>query len=374
MRVLQINSIFSAGGVDTQTLELCRGLMERGVEVALAIRGAAGMRSQARRLTGLTVHALPESRVAFARGAARVIRRWAPQIVHAHHGRDYWPAILASRFARRGSRVVVSRHLMGRNRLITRWGLLHCADMVAVSDAVRDLQAASLHGPRARLHRVYGGIDTSRFQPVGAAAGAVAKARFGWSVDAVVFAVLGFFHPPRGKGQMEFLRAAASLYEGCRDARFLIVGAGDLLPRMQEFIAGHGLEGVARIEGWQSDVMSVLAGVDVVVYPAIDPEALPVVPWEALAAGIPVIASRVGGLGEAFVQAQHGLFVPPADVPALTAAMHTLAEDAAVRRRYGASGREYVLAERSTASYAARMLALYDAVLRHSRDAVIGCG
>lgn len=367
MHVLQVNSIFQGGGVDNQTYELARGLVETGIQTTLAVTAKARLTALAQTVPGLSIATLPPERVPFARALSRLIRRLHPDIVHVQHGRDYWPAVIANWLAGTGSRVVVSRHLMGVVSAPSRIFLLRVANVVAVSNAVRDVLASTLHGPRGHLHRIYGGVDCVHFQPPTLAAIGAAKAAHGWTADTVVFGVLGFFNPPRGKGQLEFLSAAAQVHRRHPQSRFLIAGAGGLLPRMQEMIAEAGLQQVCVVAPWQNDVREALAAIDVLVYPAVEPEALGIALWEAMACGRPVIGSALGGIPEAFIDGRHGRLVPAGDVTALTEAMNTLADDAALRRLWGDAARRHVMERFSTTTHAANMAGLYRAILLRSR-------
>lgn len=362
MRVMQVNSILNGGGVDNQTLELCKGLLDIGVKVSLATSEDANLLDQARHITGLEVHALRSTRPAFTRALRACMRTWRPHVAHAHHGGDYSPTAIAACQSGCSPQVVVSRHLMHPNRLISRRFLLSCADMVAVSKAVYAVQNATLSGPRERLHQIYGGVDCTRFVPSNVAAHAAAKAEQGWDPDTIVFGVPGYFNPPRGKGQMEFLQAVVEVHDVQPAARFVVVGSGGLLEPMQAFIADNQLQNVVRIIAWQSDVRSLFAGIDVLVYPVVEPEALGIVLWEAMACGLPVIASNLGGVSEAFEDERHGLLVPPGDVERLAAAMQQLGASSDLRRRYGEAGRSHVQKHYSTPVQAAHMLALYNTI------------
>lgn len=367
LRVFQVNSIFNGGGVDNQTLELARGLVDVEVETALAVTANARMTPAAQAVSGLHVETLPSERLAFARGLSRLIRRLRPDIVHTHHGRDYWPTIIATWLAGTGAKVVVSRHLMGVVSKPSRALLLRAVDVVAVSQAVRGVLEATLRGPAGRLHQIYGGVDCTRFQPPAVGVAASAKAAHGWSADTVVFGVLGYFNPPRGKGQLEFLKAAEPVYRRYPQSRFLIVGAGGLQQPMQQMIEQAGMQEVCSIVPWQDDVRTVLAALDVLVYPAIEPEALGIALWEAMACGLPVIGSALGGIPEAFIDRQHGRLLPADNVGMLVEAMCGLAADATQRKLWGSTAHRYVLERFSTPIHAANMIALYRTILQRSR-------
>ncbi|MBI3876237.1 MAG: glycosyltransferase family 4 protein, partial [Verrucomicrobia bacterium] len=337
------------------------GLRELGVDVTLAIAAGSRWEHMAREL-GVPVETFPQKsplKFAMMQRVAALIRERGFDILHAHQGRDYWPSVIAARLAMRGTRVVVTRHMMTRPRTVSRWLLLRCADVIAVSCAVEEVQLRELRGPRARLHQIYGGIDTVKFQPQRTAAMEAFRRERGWGADAVVFGVVGAFDLPGGKGQREFFEAAARLKDEFPRARFAVIGAGTMESLLREQIASRGLGGIATMIPFTNDIVTAIGALDVLVHPAVGTEALGLVLWEAMASGKPVIASRLHGIPEAFIEGEHGLLVPPGDVAAITKAMRTLLLDPAMRARFGAAGREHVCRNFSRRAQAERMLALY---------------
>ena len=117
------------------------------------------------------------------------------------------------------------------------------------------------------------------------------------------FAVAGGYDLPRGKGQREFLAAAARLREKIPRARFLIIGRGSMAGLLQADIARLGLGGKAWLTGQASDMPQVMNAIDCLVHPQIGTEALGLVVCEAHACGKPVIASALDGIPEAFAAA-----------------------------------------------------------------------
>src|SRR5260370_21482111 len=167
LRVLQVNGLFTGGGIDNQTIELCAGLGELGDDVTLAIPAGSALEPRARHL-GAQIETLPAKswlKLAMIRRLARLIRSRRAQIIHVHQGRDYWPGIFAARLAGRGTRVGVTRHLMPRPRLLSRWLLLSMSDVIAVSGAALAVLQRELRGPAARLRQISGGIAVNAFQP-----------------------------------------------------------------------------------------------------------------------------------------------------------------------------------------------------------------
>jgi glycosyltransferase involved in cell wall biosynthesis len=122
--------------------------------------------------------------------------------------------------------------------------------------------------------------------------------------------------------------------------------------------AAAALGGVVRFAGFRHDMPACLAAADIVALPSLH-EGLGVAALEAMAAGRPVLASRVGGLGEVVVAEETGLLVPPGDADALAAALARLAGDPALRARLGAAGRARVLACYTSERMAEGTLACY---------------
>jgi glycosyltransferase involved in cell wall biosynthesis len=119
----------------------------------------------------------------------------------------------------------------------------------------------------------------------------------------------------------------------------LIVGEGPDRRQLEHEIRRLGLAARVRLAGERGDVPELLAGADVFVLSSAS-EGLPMSALEAMAAGLPVVASRVGGVPELVIDGQTGLLVRPRDPDELAAALERLVGDSALRRRLGAAGRK----------------------------------
>jgi glycosyltransferase involved in cell wall biosynthesis len=132
------------------------------------------------------------------------------------------------------------------------------------------------------------------------------------------------------------VRAFAALPSNSFEA--LIVGDGPERPVVEAEVERLGLGRAVRLLGERQDVPALLAGSDVFVLSSAS-EGLPLSVEEAMAAGLPVVASAVGGVPEVVVEGETGFLVPPGDVDRLAAALGRLLADPSLRRRMGASGR-----------------------------------
>jgi glycosyltransferase involved in cell wall biosynthesis len=157
-----------------------------------------------------------------------------------------------------------------------------------------------------------------RFQPFEAS-----EQRAQWNLhpDHFAFAVAGGFDLPRGKGQREFLKAAAQIHKDAPNARFLIIGRGTLEATLRSDIEKLGLQTKAMLTGQCADMPRALNAVDCLVHPQIGTEAFGLVVCEAHACGKPVIASDLDGIPEAFAVGNYGQLIPSESVDALAQAM-----------------------------------------------------
>jgi glycosyltransferase involved in cell wall biosynthesis len=138
-----------------------------------------------------------------------------------------------------------------------------------------------------------------------------------------------------------FLEAAVKVtqrYPGCQ---FLLVGDGERRQELEEFVRQLGLDGQVRFLGWQRDLERIYADLDLVALTSAN-EGSPVSLIEAMAAGRPVVSTRVGGVPDLVENGVAGLLVPPGDPAALAEAMTTLLADPQRRRLMGQAGRERV--------------------------------
>jgi glycosyltransferase involved in cell wall biosynthesis len=139
------------------------------------------------------------------------------------------------------------------------------------------------------------------------------------------FVVAGGYDFPRGKGQREFLQAAARIHKKIPDARFLIVGRGNMQSVLENDIRQLGLTGKARLTPYSLDMPAAMNAMDCLVHPQVGTEAFGLVVCEAHACGKPVIASALDGIPEAFNVGGYGQLVQPENIEELASAMQTWA-------------------------------------------------
>jgi glycosyltransferase involved in cell wall biosynthesis len=355
VRVLHVDPEPGWGGGEVQVLALLRELAARGVESALA--GDAGG-ALARAAAEAAIPVLPLRVVNHLDlPAALRLRRHARgyDVVHFHTARAHALAPLCRHASRR---LVVTRRMdyVPRGGPYARFLYNRAVDrVIAISEGVRRaLLQAGVRADRIRL--VPSGVDA---QACLAAAGSREACRQAWGVPPHALLVLVVAALERRKGHAVLLAAAERLRTEGIDAYYAFCGEGSQAAALRA--AAAALADRVRFVGFQRDVARCLAAADVVAVPSLH-EGLGVAALEAMAAGRPVVASRVGGLAEAVRAEETGLLVPPAAPEALAAALARLARDPGLRGRLGERGRAWVHAHHSAAKMAAGTLACYEEV------------
>jgi glycosyltransferase involved in cell wall biosynthesis len=337
LRILHLNSMLTGGGTDDQCVKLAAGLHQIGQKVWLAGPSGRDFEPVVKRSgvpffdTGANA-----GKLSFILRVARFIRDEKIQIVHGHHGRDIWPTIFAARLAGTRPKIVLTRHMAkspsswaSRNFLLSQ-----CDALIAVSEFVAKVLRKGVYEPNAieaerrarpplrgdygKIHVIYGGIDTARFQP---GQDQAMRSELGLQPSNYALAVAGGYDLPRGKGQREFLEAAARIHQEAPMARFLIIGRGNMENILKADIERLGLQQKAWLTGQKRDMPRIMNAIDCLVHPQIGTEALGLVVCEAHACGKPVVASSLDGIPEAFAAGAWGKLVPQEDVNALAHAM-----------------------------------------------------
>ena len=371
-RVMMLNSRLRGGGTDNQSLALAQGLIQQGWEVEVA-----GPDSAPLSMTAPALSPLPKFRPLQIVALAGLLRRSRARIVHAHHGDDYWTALLASRLVQPRPLVVFSRHLAKSPRSpLSRKHLFANADaVIAVSGFVgrvllngdrdpaspvaeRHHRPSSRLDPR-RLHVIHTGIDTQLFCPRDRAFTDSARRSLGLDPGDTVFGVVGGFDLPVGKGQRVFVRAARDVVRRLPKSKFLLAGTGSLAATLEQDIRHHGLEDRVLLIGHRPDAVSLHHALDILVHPQIATEAFPSVVLEAHACGRPVIASRLDGIPEAWAIGGLGHLVPTGDAAELAATMIGQADHPAPSEPERAAAHARVEAEASLPVQARRVADLY---------------
>ncbi len=317
-RIVVVNTSASWGGTERTALLLARGFVERGARVRILWRhdevgervadaGLEGIRLprggelDPRLLSALTGH---------ARGAAALL---------ATKRREYLPAVLAARFAgtsavlRLGLRHTPSAGL--KSRVV--FGMAR--RVIVNSPEVRDALLACPRVKPDRVTMIPNGVDTDAFAPGGDRYSV--RREFGIHDNAPLIATVGAL---TGQKRHDLLiDALATLLRD--DVHVVIAGEGDLRPVLEARIVEKGLADRIHLAGFRRDVRPVLAAADVFALPS-ENEGMAGALLEAMACGLPVVASAAPGVADCVEDGGNGRIVPVGDASALAGALAELVE------------------------------------------------
>ena len=285
----------------------------------------------------------------------RWLREAGAELVHAHLPLAGVVARLAGH--RAGIPVVYTEHnLQERYHWLTRFAnratWARQSHVIAVSGEVAQSIAHRLP-PSTPVTVVRNGIF------VGESTGSWrAEVRQRWSIDldAPVVGTVAVFRAQKRLDQ--WLQAARLLAERDARTRFLLVGDGPKRRELEEITSDAGLSSRVVFAGLQEDVRPYYAAFDVFLTSS-QFEGLPLALLEAMAAGLPVVATKVGGIPEVIQEGDQGLLVPFDEPASLAAAVARLLADPPLRERLGRSARERVRREFSVERMASEIETIY---------------
>jgi len=361
MRVVYVSTI-ERGGPLTHLRQLVPRVAAEGVEVHV-LAGNEPLAESFRAL-GVTAEAVPVGHKLDLRGGAGLWRKLdSANVVHTHDRRAGLFGRLVGRL--RGASVLHTLHGMpeeiaarigrpeapdppGVSRSRLAWlehgylpieaTLTRLGHVVAPSRAMADFMLEHGFSPQL-LHVIPYGIELEDGTP-------------GQEHDRLVAGVAA---------NLEYWKGIDVLVEAARLAqaslRLEIYGVGALGEELRRQAREAGID--ARFHGFASDIRARLAELDVLVQPS-RADNLPLAILEAMAIGLPVVGTRVGGIPELVVDGETGLIVPPEDPAALAAALDSLASSPVRRREYGRAGRERAAEHFSAEGVARRTVALYE--------------
>ena len=239
----------------------------------------------------------------------------------------------------------------GLYRFASRW----VTGLIVVSDQVRE-SAIELIGPsiRGKTTMIPNGCDMDQYaQPVDRAQ---IRRQLGLPPDCRLIAMVGTLR--KVKGHCYLIEAMPALLPRYPDLHVLLIGDGELKASLELSVCELGLGKRVHFLGSRSDVPQLLAASDLFVLPSLW-EGLSMALLEAMATGLPIVASAVSGTVQAIKPDEGGLLVPPGDVPALVSAIDQLLSDPDRARAMGAVSRRRVELEFSARKQAREHIALY---------------
>ena len=363
LRILGIDPELGYAGGETQAIGLTLGLLRSGHRAELACDPRGRLYERARR-EGIECHPLSiRNALDFAAGMRlrNLLSRARYDIVHFHTSRAHSMAPFVRGHARA---LIVTRRMDYRpNRLFAPYLYNRAVDAVAaISSKVADaLGEAGVS--RDHLRIIPSGVDCDHFHPANSSEHAVARTRFGIARDDFLVGTVGMLE--ERKGHRDLLEAIAILNrargEGSR-IKCAIAGDGATREQLVKLAGELVIASDTFFLGMIGDSRQLLDALDVFVFPSLK-EGLGVALLEAMACGLPVVATCAGGVIDIVENNRSGLLVSPRDPVSLANAIASLANDATWRSQLGSAARTRVSENFSMDAMTKKTIDLYRACL-----------
>ncbi len=360
--VMHLLATYEVGGAEAVALELARAMNGEDLRVGVAALFGTGAMRRRFEQSGVRTLAVREGpqRDGFELGLtwrlARILQRERVDVLHCHNRRAHVYGVMAARVARRPAVVCtlhgfVFREPNAAERLAGRFA----SHTVGVCRAVLDQAVRVGRVSRRRSSVIYNGVEPERFAPERGAG------RRGRELALVCVARLA----PE-KGHDVLLRALAALAGEGRQVRLDIIGDGPERAALEALARQLGVASRVRFLGRRDDVPKLLGEADAFVLPSLS-EAFPLTVLEAMASGLPVVATAVGGVPEAVRDGETGLMVAPGEPGELAGALARVLDDGELARSMGRAGRRRVEELFSLEATARRHARLYRRLAGYSQ-------
>ena len=353
-RVLHVITQLELGGAQQNTLYTCAHLDRARYAPVLACGPGGYLDDEARSLPGVPVHFLsslvrpvrPHLDAAALAALVRLMRRLRPAIVHTHSSKagilGRWAAWMAG-----VPRVVHSIHGFGfhdgQNPAVR--GAYVAAEravsgftdaFIAVSHANREEGIARRIFTAEKCRVIRSGVDLSRYRAAGERRGELRR-ELGLAPEDPLVGMIACLKPQ--KAPADFVEVARRVLAAEPRATFVLAGDGELRGEVEARIAQvpQGAERI-RLLGWRRDTDRIVADLDVLLLTS-RWEGLPRVLPEAMASGLPIVATAVNGSPEAVAEGETGHLAPAGDVALMASRVVELLRDPEKRRRMGEAGR-----------------------------------
>lgn len=356
MKILHVDTGLTWRGGQQQVFYLHQGLSRRGIETRLACSRGGELERRAA-AAGLPVMGLPvrgEWDLLSALRLAREIRRRGVTHLHLHSSHAQTLGIVAARVAGRRNVIVTRRvDFVPRAHVFNHWKYGNrILRFIAISRAIREI-LERFGVPPERIRLVSSGVDLDRARP---GSGEAFRRELG--VEDSQLLVGNVAHLADHKGQRYLVEAIPLVLERRPEARFVIVGEGELEESLKSQARELGIGDRLVFTGFRPDVPEIMDALDVFAMPS-HLEGLGTIVLDALVAGKPVVAAAAGGIPDIIEHERHGLLVPPRDPAALAAAIVRLLGDRELGCRLAGAGLARVKAEFSVDAMVEGNLGVY---------------
>lgn len=352
MNIVQIISGTGVNGAVRHCLDLTCQLAQRGHQVVLAHKPGAWIAQNPLPENVELVETSLKRRLGEFRRLAHEFRDRRIDVIHSHNSSAHAFSVLLAQFYRFPK--VATCHMP---HFQPHWWWNDC--VIAPTPSTARYQRWINWVPRRRIEVIPNFIEVQRLQPQRTRE--QVRAELGIEPTTFLIVCIGDVCPR--KNQLLLVRALAEIRQRGQDAAVVLAGTLDETYRvkLEKFIQQAGLASSIRMLGQRRDVPDLLAAGDCFCLPS-QREVMPISCLEAMAAGIPIVTTDVGGLAELIRNGEDGFVVERNDLAGLTEALGKLAADAGLRRRLAASARAKVAREFSPEACVPRIIECYQRV------------
>jgi glycosyltransferase involved in cell wall biosynthesis len=345
MKILHANFHKGWGGQSNRILIVSKELQKKGHEVIISAPAESEL---LKRANNEGIKGFDGAR--FRRGFApfslyndiikirSLIEKERFDIIHTHGSQDSWAAALAMSFVKNRPILIRTKHNIFpiKDHAANRWLYGKATDkIICISRAICDYCVAKPYIAPEKLTLIHSAVDGEKFER-----GNRDRFRTEWKLEGK-FAAGITGRLCQEKGHRVLFQAVREIRDRIPELMLLVVGTGNLYQKLKEYAREQGIADRVVFTGFRKDIPDVLSGLDLFLMPSLS-EGLGTAVLEAAAAGLPIIASNIGGIPDIIESGKNGLLVPSGKPGALAEGIFSLYSNPEKALSYGSKAREYV--------------------------------
>ncbi|BAW80591.1 sugar transferase [Candidatus Nitrosoglobus terrae] len=359
------------GGLENGLVNLINHTADRYQHIIICLRDFSSIFAQRIQQPNLPIYALHKREgkdIAIYFRFWRLIRNIKPDIIHTRNlaalemqGSAALAGVRARIHGEHGWDVQDPEGKNWRYRWLRRLHQPLIHQYIAVSQHIANYLHQGVNVPLSRINPICNGVDTERFYPKRDLS--VLPTGFA-SEDSLVIGTVGRLEPIKDQVTLvhAFVKLVNQIPSGKNYLRLVIVGAGSLHPKIEALIAESDLTHLVWLAGDRDDIPVLLQAMDIFTLPSLA-EGISNTILEAMATGLPVVATHVGGNPELVIDSVTGVLVPAADPQAISGALVNYVDNRELIRMHGHTARQRAEEKFGIKSMVARYTALYDSLL-----------
>ena len=373
IKIAHVITTMELGGAQKTTLSLLRSLDSNIYELHLLTSGVGLLSEKALEIPGLKAEFIPslvrelspvKDVIAFWK-IYKYLREHGILIVHTHSSK----AGILGRWAAKcaGAKSILhtvhgwpfNAEIALLTKILYRWSeklaSLITDKLVVVSDSDLKDGLKAVDNNKQKYKKISYGIEIDQFKNIVPGSNAGAGCRVGY---------ISCFKPQ--KAPLDFVRVAKYVTDKNKSVKFISAGDGTLRSAAEKLTAELGLSSSIKFLGWQTDIAKIFSAIDILLLTS-RWEGLPVVFLEAMASGIPIVATRVGGAAEVIENGKNGFLEDKGDYKKLAEQILLLAGEPEKRRLFGVRAKERFREEFDISYMSAQTQALYNQLIQNTK-------